>query len=238
MTLVAQRDARGSTWRLSLLGAWLLIREDVVIDVSTNGRRLLAILAVRGTCDRSYLSGLMWPDSCERLAQANLRATLSRLHRRDLDHLVQSSNGALALSPTVQVDVCRLVQMASAALDGTVRAPYWMALRVLTAGDLLVGWYDEWVLFDRERLRQLRLHGLEALSEHLVNVGNVAAAVEAAMEAVATEPLRESAHRALIRAHLAEGNRAEALRHLAYLRRLLDEELGVEPSALVTNLFC
>ena len=52
MTLVAQRDARGSIWRLSLLGAWLLIREDVVIDVSTNGRRLLAILAVRGTCDR------------------------------------------------------------------------------------------------------------------------------------------------------------------------------------------
>ena len=50
------------------------------------------------------------------------------------------------------------------------------------------------------------------------------------------EPLRESAHRAVIRAHLAEGNRAAALRQYAQLRRLLHAELGAEPSPMVTNL--
>jgi DNA-binding SARP family transcriptional activator len=63
------------------------------------------------------------------------------------------------------------------------------------------------------------------------------AAVEAALEAVALEPLRESAHRAVIRAHLVEGNRGEALRQLGELRRLLLEELGIQPSTLVTSLF-
>jgi DNA-binding SARP family transcriptional activator len=53
---------------------------------------------------------------------------------------------------------------------------------------------------------------------------------------VAVEPLRESAHRALIGAHLAEGNRVEALRQLARLRHLLREELGVEPSLRAVDL--
>ena len=108
---------------------------------------------------------------------------------------------------------------------------------MLSADDLLVGWYDEWVLTDRDRLRQLRLHALEALSGHLLTIGNVATGLEAALEAVSVEPLRESAHRAVIRAHLAEGNRAEALRQFTHLRRLLHDELGVEPTSLAAELF-
>jgi DNA-binding SARP family transcriptional activator len=110
-------------------------------------------------------------------------------------------------------------------------------LRTLLADDLLVGWYDDWVLLERERLRQLRLHALEVLSGQLLAAGNGPAAVEAALAAVAVEPLRESAHRAVIRAHLAEGNRAEALRQRDQLRHLLRLELGVKPSRLVTDLF-
>jgi hypothetical protein len=70
--------------------------------------------------------------------------------------------------------------------------------------ELLPGWYDDWVLLEREPLRQRVLHGLEALSRHLVRAGRFAEAVEAAMVAVAVEPLRESAQRALVTAHLAE----------------------------------
>ena len=99
-----------------------------------------------------------------------------------------------------------------------------------------IGWYDEWLLLERERLRQMRLHALEALAEQLVIAGDLPAAVHAALAAVAIDPLRESAHRALIRAHLAEGNRVEALRQLARLRHLLREELGVEPSSRAVDL--
>ena len=76
------------------------------------------------------------------------------------------------------------------------------------AGELLPHWYDDWVVIERERFRQLRLHALDALCESLAAAGRYAAAVEAGRASVAAEPLRESAHRLLIQAHLAEGNRA------------------------------
>ena len=85
------------SWRLSLLGAWQLSGADQPIDVGTNGQRLFAILALRGRCDRSYLSGVLWPDCSEPHAHGNLRATLSRLHRRRLTDPLESSNGALRL---------------------------------------------------------------------------------------------------------------------------------------------
>jgi DNA-binding SARP family transcriptional activator len=62
------------------------------------------------------------------------------------------------------------------------------------------------------------------------------AAVEAGLAAVAGEPLRESAHGALIKAHLAEGNRGEAVRQYCVCRQLLRDHLGLEPSRQMENL--
>jgi DNA-binding SARP family transcriptional activator len=95
--------------------------------------------------------------------------------------------------------------------------------------DLLPGWYDDWVLVERERVRQRLLHALEALSSQLARAGRCAEAVEAAMMAVTAEPLRESAQRVLIQAHLAEGNWVEGRRSFEAYRDVLDRELGVEP---------
>lgn len=223
--------------RLSLLGAWQLRIQDNVVDIGTNGQRLLALLAVYGTCDRSYVSGILWPDCSDQHAQANLRATLSRLHHRHVDHIIHLDYRVLSLQEQVRVDVRDLIAAASAVLDGARQTPDRCTLRELCVNDLLVGWYEDWVLRERERLRQLRMHALEVLSEQLLAIGNPMAAVEAALEAVALEPLRESAHRALIRAYLVEGNRGEALYQLGKLRRLMLEELGIQPSTLVTDLF-
>ena len=74
------------------------------------------------------------------------------------------------------------------------------------------------------------LHALEALSRRLVELGRYADAVEAAIAAIAAEPLRESAQRALIEAHLSEGNWVEAHRGFVTYRDLLRRELGVSPS--------
>lgn len=224
-------------WRLRLLPVWELTGPDRVVLVGGNAQRLLACLALRGACDRAYLAGLLWPECTDQHALGNLRATVSRLRRRELAGVLENVNGSLGLRPEVTVDVRELLAIATGALNGSVPTSSWSAVRMLTAGDLLTGWYDEWVLTERQRLRQLRLHALEALSAHLVAVGNEPAAVEAGLEAVAIDPLRESAHRAVIRAHLAEGNLVEARRQLEQLRSLLQAELGVEPSVLATNLF-
>jgi DNA-binding SARP family transcriptional activator len=104
------------------------------------------------------------------------------------------------------------------------------------AGELLPGWDDEWAVFERERLRQLRLHALEALTRQLCDAGRFAAAAGAACEAIRLEPLRESAHHALIAVHLAENNTAEAHRQYRAFRGILGRALGVEPSSHLREL--
>jgi DNA-binding SARP family transcriptional activator len=108
------------------------------------------------------------------------------------------------------------------------------------SADLLPDWYeDDWVVAHRERYHHLRLHALEAMCERLTAARRYGEAVEAGLAAVRAEPLRESAHQALVRAHLAEGNRFEAARQYRSCRGLLRNELGLEPSpglqALVRN---
>jgi DNA-binding SARP family transcriptional activator len=105
-----------------------------------------------------------------------------------------------------------------------------MASRSASAGELLPGWDDDWVLLERERLRQLRLHALEVLADKLARAGRQREAVQAACAAVRAEPLRESAHRTLVRVHLAGGDVAEAVRAYRDFRDVLARELGVAPS--------
>jgi DNA-binding SARP family transcriptional activator len=99
------------------------------------------------------------------------------------------------------------------------------------SADILPDWYEEdWVVLHRERYHQLRLHALEAMCDRFTAARRYGEAVEAGLAAVRAEPLRESAHRTLVRAHLAEGNRFEANRQYHNCRRLLHAELGLEPS--------
>jgi DNA-binding SARP family transcriptional activator len=102
--------------------------------------------------------------------------------------------------------------------------------------DVLPDWYDDWVLLERERFRQLRIRALDRLCESLAGRRRSAEALEVGLAAVAIEPLRESAHRALVRIHLSDGNACEALRQYGLCRRLLGEQLGIEPSDQMEEL--
>ena len=109
---------------------------------------------------------------------------------------------------------------------------------LVAAGDLLPDWYEDWVVLERERFRQVRLHALEVLSARLAEVGPLGEAIDAAILAVTIEPLRETAHRAVIVLHLAEGNVGEAIRQFETYRSLLARDLGLEPSEQLTRLVC
>jgi DNA-binding SARP family transcriptional activator len=82
--------------------------------------------------------------------------------------------------------------------------------------DLLPGWYDDWVIFERERIFQLRMHFLEAFIDALVRAGRHAAALDTAFRLIAADPLRERSFAALSRVYEAEGSlhRARACGHL------------------------
>ena len=80
------------------------------------------------------------------------------------------------------------------------------------------------------------MHALEALASRLHAAGRWGEAANAAGAAVRAEPLRESAHAALIKVHLAEGNQSEAVREFTRYRALLHTELGLEPTPQLCHL--
>ncbi|WP_157996312.1 bacterial transcriptional activator domain-containing protein [Kribbella sp. VKM Ac-2569] len=109
-------------------------------------------------------------------------------------------------------------------------------LETLYPPELLPGWYDDWVIFERQRLSQLRLHALEIIARRLTQRDELDVALRLALEAVRTEPLRETANAVLMSVYLAEGNVSDAIRQYAVFRDLLQRELGLEPSARLTRL--
>ena len=80
------------------------------------------------------------------------------------------------------------------------------------------------------------LHAMEILLRRLAAAGRCAETVETAISAVSADPLRESAHRVLIEAYLAEGNLAEGRRAYDRYRVMVRRELGVEPGRELTSL--
>jgi DNA-binding SARP family transcriptional activator len=200
-------------------------------------QRLVAYLSLCRRPARTAIAGELWPEVPEDNAHRSLRSALWRL-QKVAPGLVEVSGGALSLARTVRVDVRELSEWAQLMLDPHSRADAEAVPDVGLRGELLPGWYDEWVLLERERLRQLRMHALEALAEKLAAAGRYGEAVQAAYAAVVAEPLRESAHRAVVRVHLVEGNLAEALRAYDAFRTLLAEELGVAPSSQMDRLVC
>ena len=98
------------------------------------------------------------------------------------------------------------------------------------AAPFLAGGSEPWIERRQAELTQLRVQALEVLADAALAQQEPEAALAAAEDAVALEPLRETAHVGVMRAHAAAGNRAAALRAYERCRRALAEELGVAPS--------
>lgn len=214
---------------IRLLDGFQLDCDYTPIHVVPGARRLLALLALReGPVPRTVAAELLWPDASSRRASACLRSSLWRLVKPPTP-LVDITEGALTLGTEVEVDFRR----ASAFAAAPGASPE--ALAMLRA-DLLPGWWQPWVEVERDWWRQARLRALEVLSDRFRSSGDRHHAHQAALAAVQTDPLRESAHRTLVELHLADGNPAQAVRQYHSYRATLRAELGLEPSRQIHQL--
>jgi DNA-binding SARP family transcriptional activator len=222
--------------RLSLLNRFELVRDGAPEVVPMSGQRLLALLAVHPwPLLRPYVAGTLWPDTSEERAHGSLRSALWRVQRL-CPGLIEPAGAQLGLGPAVEVDLHTAEAFARRVLDESDADVVGAHPPSHLLGDLLPDWYDDWLLFERERFRDLRLRALDVLCERLTRAGRFRDAAEVGHAALAAEPLRESAHRALVRIHLLEGNTVEALRQYRLCRRLLAEQLGIDPSSLMEEL--
>jgi DNA-binding SARP family transcriptional activator len=206
------------------------------VELPAPAQRLLAYLAIEDRpLQRGYVAGALWLNSTEAHASGSLRSALWRIRRSGCE-LVEETKHRLRLAKTVAVDVREAYSWAARVQDSARPIEADDVAEASASAELLRDWYDDWVVLERERFRQSRAHALEVLCRRLATEGRFAEAIEVGLAAVHNEPLRESAHRAVISVHFAEGNRSEALRHYAYYRQLVTGELGIEPSTRMETL--
>lgn len=239
MTTIVAVQAAGreaTEARLELLHGFALTRGGEPACVPMAAQRLLAFLALQERpVHRLFVAGNLWTDASEERATGALRTTLWRLGLAACG-IVRAGGHTLGLSPEVVVDLRDASASARRIIDLAPSKSAEDARLLRSVGDLLPEWYDDWVLIERERFRQLRLHALESLCGTLTIERRFAEAADVGLAAVAGDLLRESAHRALIAVYLAEGNAGEALRQYETFRRLLLVELGLVPSPLMESL--
>jgi predicted ATPase/DNA-binding SARP family transcriptional activator len=202
------------------------------------GEWLLALLLLHHgrPLERSQLAGLLWPDSSQPQALANLRLTLSDLRRSlgpEAPRLRSPAPRSLSLDLTGAVaDVL--------SFDAAVARGDEAALQEAVAlyrGPLLEGCAEEWAFQEREARQQAYLQALEHLAAHAWERGDAGAAERWLRRAVAVDPARERAQRELMRVLAASGSYAAALQSYRELRLHLHREVNAEPDPETRALF-
>jgi len=220
-------------------------KDDVLYRSATNAKEILAYLALnrRAPVPRETLAQLITREtsvdrSKKALRQAlwQIRADLSR--RNPEDARVLSVDGGwveLVMDDRVWLDVAEFEKAAGppAPTDERAFPPRDVRQLVQAAelyrGELLQGWYQDWCLEERERLRRIYLEVLDKLFAHFEGEHNVDAGVAYAQLTLRTDPARECTHRGLMRLYRLSGDRASALRQYERCVELLQSELGVGP---------
>lgn len=218
---------------IRLLGQYNLRMDGSPIQIrSRPARTLLAYLVLTpGTRHpRERLAGLLWPESDEANARKNLRQALWRLRKAIGDHylLTDAESVAFDSGSAFWLDVAALEQPGEQDLEAVV-ATY--------EGELLPGFYEDWVLLERDRLAAVYERRMERLVEDLLGQERWSEAHYWAERWIAQGQIPEAGYRALMLSHAAASELPKV--EAAYQRctEALEHELGVEPSAETQELY-
>jgi adenylate cyclase len=239
-------------WRIELLGGLRAVLADDSAEATTplvftrfptyKAGALLAVLAydVKRTHPRDELVELLWPEHDPIVARRSLSTELYRL-RRQLEQpgvpqgaFLVSDRHSIGLNPAaITTDVAAfqtVLRSAAGARSDPERVGFLAQAVALYRGELLCGYYEPWVLREREGLAERYLQALRQLVGLLEAAGEMHRGLDYARRAVSVDPLREEAHVDLMRLLGAVGEPAAALRQYRELERLLKEELGATPA--------
>lgn len=232
--------------RLTLFGGfegWLASGRPLTLPTK-KAQALLAYLALRPgeAHPRDKLATLLWGDTGESQARSSLRQSLSALRKAlpaTRPPILVAEGQTVALDPSaVEVDVAAFERFTSegspAGLEQAV---------ALYRGDLLEGLdlreapFEEWLVAERERLRELAIEALAKLLAHQSKAGATERAIQTALKLLALDPLQEPVHRTLMRLYARQGRRAAALKQYQLCAGILRRELGVEPEPETKQLY-
>ncbi len=226
--------------KILLLGRFLVEQDGKAADVTSRPvQSLLAYLALTaGTAHRrERLAGILWPESAESNARSNLRHALWRLRRAlgdAADHIVTDDlTVAFRSGDDVWIDTAILDQPLSKAwsMEDLQEAVS------LYQGELLPGFYDDWVSLERERLHAILEQKMGLLLDGLVQEGQWQDVLEWGERWIALGQVPEPAYRALMMARAGLGDLAGMASVYQRCSQALERELGVEPSEQTLALY-
>jgi DNA-binding SARP family transcriptional activator len=228
--------------RIELLG-WLRAtcgERTVTRFRSRQTAQLLAYLALHPhrTHPREVLIELLWPEFDLDAGRHSLSVALSSLRQQlhsngDGDPIVVADRFSVGLNAAViTTDVAEFeaaIRRAARADSSEERARSLGEAVDLYTGELLAGYYEDWILAEQQRLDELYFQALRQLTAHLEQAGDMPTALQYALRTVRANRFREEAHREVMRLYAAAGQPEAALRQYRELERLLQEELEARP---------
>src|SRR5262247_4035891 len=230
---------------VSLLGGFQArLDGGPLLGLPAKAQALLAYLAARPgqAHPRDKLAALLWGGTGQEQARSNLRHTLFTIRHalRGLSPgILFSEAQAVAFEPgAVDVDVLTFEKLVA---EGTAEA--FERAVALYRGELLEGLsvdeppFEEWLLAERERLRELALEALAQLLGHQSKGQATERAIQTAIRLLALDPLQESAHRTLMRLYARQGRRSAALKQYQICVGVLRRELGAEPEPETRRIY-
>jgi DNA-binding SARP family transcriptional activator len=201
---------------------------------------------------REVLAGTLWSDNGQKSARACLNTALWRLRNAiegyahpDSPFLIMSQHGEVRFNSSssywldVEVFENLLDQLPNRSPHGVDETQILQAEQAieLYQGDLMEGYYEDWILHERERLRNRYLSSLAYLmSAHRLN-RNLEASLEYGKKILQQEPLREEIHREMMRLYAQAGQRALAIQQYEICRSVLKAELDITPMPETERLF-
>jgi DNA-binding SARP family transcriptional activator len=232
--------------RLTLLGGFeaRLSAGDGVSLPTKKAQALLAYLGLQPghAHQRDKLAALLWGNRSDEHARDGFRHALVALRKalRGVTPPALVAEGqTLALNAAVvDVDVATFERRVA---EGTPVALEQAA--DLYRGDLLFGFtvteplFEEWLVAERERLRERALEALARLLAHQTKSGGTERGIQTAVRLLGLDPLQEAVHRTLIRLYARQGRRGAALRQYQVCVGVLQRELGAEPEAETKRLY-
>ena len=198
----------------------------------------------RQALSRDELAAVLWPETMPRAWDAALHSIISKLRvlleRMGLDKTEVLSSALGCYQLHLPTDAWVDLETASDAIheaEGWFKAEQWRQAWAsaqvayhISRRPFLSAETGPWVEQQRERVQTIFVRASECLAEAYIFNGEPAIAVDVAKQVVALQPFRETGYQVLMRAHVAAGNRAEALLVFEHCRKFLSENLGVSPS--------
>lgn len=245
------------TLRITLFGSPAIVVNGVAVDP---GRRKVSALAAyisatEAPQSRDAICAILWPDKSARSARAELRRTISTLQSLTGANFLEVTRSSITMNPLVTVDAREfqaLVNSVSAHHNHTDQhcpdcARALERAVALYRDDFLAGFslsdssvFDDWMINEAERLRDLLNVALERLSRPELPAGEAGLTdshlMAAARKWLLLDNLNEAAHRRIMTLYTLAGQRGHALRQYAACERLLSEELNASPSPQTVEL--